>query len=152
MCIRNIVVVIVLSLFHWMGWLAPQPIAAQTPYPRAGFITKLSTLAHGVSGYAQIVDARTIRLTQFNYDGGGPQVYAYLGTSNTNAAFENGSIIGEQLNGKGPYANATLTLTLPITAPNLDGFTAISIWCADFRVNFGSGAFVGQLFLPVLTK
>ena len=110
-------------------------------YARAGWVANLSTLQHGVSGKVTIVDARTVRLTEFNYDGGGPQVYAYLGADNSDAAFQAGRVIGPQLNRAGPaYVNATLELQLP-PGQTLDEFAAVSIWCAEFRVNFGSGGF-----------
>jgi hypothetical protein len=131
---------------------APSPSHAQTKYPRAGWVAKLSTNAHGVRGFAEIVDAHTVRLTHFYYDGGGPSVYAYLAPSNTNVAFETGLVMEQRLNGNGAYADAVITLTLPITGPNLDTMTAISIWCADFKVNFGSGSFMGQTFLPVVLQ
>jgi hypothetical protein len=123
-----------------------------TAYPRAGWKAKLSTLQHGVSGTAEILDERTIVLRNFNYDGGGPSVYAYLAPVNTNAAFETGVATVQRLNRAGvPYVNETITVTLPATA-TLDSYTAISIWCADFRVNFGSGIFRGSTFVPLLSR
>ena len=116
------------------------PGECPSAYARAGWTTPLSTLQHGVSGTATIVDARTVRLSGFNYDGGGPQVYAYLGTSDAQAAFTVGKIIGPRLNRPAAYVNATLDLQLP-EGQTLDGFAAVSIWCADFKVNFGSGSF-----------
>ena len=41
--------------------MAPAPTRAQTTYPRAGWVAKLSTNQHGVRGFAEIVDARTVR-------------------------------------------------------------------------------------------
>lgn len=107
---------------------------------RVGWKTTLSTLGHGVSGTATIIDARTVRLSGFNYDGGGPRVYAYLGTSNTQAAFISGRIIGSRLNSPFAYSNATIDLQLP-EGQTLDGFSALSIWCDEFNINFGSGTF-----------
>ena len=130
--------------------MAPTPAHAQTTYPRTGWVAKLSTNQHGVRGFAEIVDARTVRLTHFYYDGEGPRVYAYVGISNTNSALGSGLVMEQQLNGKGAYADATITLTLPITGPTLDNHAAISIWCADFKVNFGSGSFLQNTYLPVL--
>ena len=43
-------------------------------YPRAGYTARLSSLAHGVAGNVAIIDARTIRITGFRYDGTGPLV------------------------------------------------------------------------------
>lgn len=143
---------LVLQLALLFVLMAPAPTHAQVTYPRAGWAARLSTHAHGVRGFAEIVDAHTVRLTHFYYDGGGPQVYAYLAGSNTNTAFETGLVMEQKLNGRGAYTDATITLTLPITGPNLDSVTAISIWCADFKVNFGSGSFMGSTFLPMLMR
>lgn len=110
-----------------------------TDYARAGWTAKLSTLQHGVSGTVTIVDERTLRITGFNYDGGGPRVLVYLGATNSNQGFTSGPAIGAQLQRR-PYVNETLEVQLP-EGQTLDGFTAVSIWCVEFRVNFGSGVF-----------
>ena len=121
-------------------------------YSRTGWQANLSTLAHGVSGVAEIVDERTIVLRNFNYDGGGPAVYAYLGTENSNPAFETGLSMMPLLTRIGqPYVNETITVTLPISGANLDGFLAISIWCEDFKINFGSGVFQEPAATPTPT-
>lgn len=110
-------------------------------YARAGWVATLSKLAHGVSGTVTIVDSRTLRLSNFQYDGGGPQVYAYLGREDSSAAYQAGLPIGPRLNRGGvPYLNATLDLQLP-EGQTLDSYVALSIWCSDFRANFGSGVF-----------
>jgi hypothetical protein len=97
-------------------------------------------LQHGVRGTVTIVDDRTIRLSNFYYDGGGPRVYVYLGAENSNAAFTSGRVIGPLLQRR-LYVNETLELQLP-EGQTLDGFKAVSIWCDEFRVNFGSGSFI----------
>jgi hypothetical protein len=109
------------------------------PSARAGWVANLSTLAHGVSGRATIVDSRTIRITGFRYDGTAPLVYAYLGRDNSFGAFAAGRAIGAVLQSR-PYVNETLELQLP-EGQTLDDFNALSIWCVQFRVNFGSGMF-----------
>lgn len=114
------------------------PASAQT-YPRTGFVGNLSTLAHNVSGQVHIVDADTIRVEHFNYDGGGISVYFYLGATNTNAAFASGLRIGPQLFGT-PRVDATLVIDLPV-GNTLTGFNAVSVWCVAAGQNFGSGAF-----------
>lgn len=143
---------VMLTLLHM------QPARAQTgDYIRAGWTATLSTNAHGVSGKAEIIDAHTVRLTNFNYDGGGPQVYAYLGTADDNDAFADGIAIGGLLTRPDtPYVNETVDLVLP-SELTLDGYDAISIWCVDFRVNFGSGTFAPadssdgpRVYLPLL--
>ncbi|MDZ4772115.1 MAG: DM13 domain-containing protein [Planctomycetota bacterium] len=112
--------------------------SAQT-YPRTGFVANLSTLGHNVSGQVHIVDANTIRVEHFFYDGGGISVYFYLGATNTNAAFASGMRIGPQLFGT-PRVDATLVIDLP-AGNTLNGFNAISVWCDAAGANFGSGSF-----------
>lgn len=117
--------------------VTPSDCPAPT-YARAGWVARLSSLQHGVSGTVTIVDERTLRLSGFHYDGGGPLVFAYLGANDSSAAYAAGRAIGPQL--ATAYANATVEMQLP-EGQTLDGFTALSIWCAAFRVNFGSGEF-----------
>ena len=115
------------------------------PYPRAGWTAQLSTLQHGVSGTVTIVDERTLRLDAFNYDGGGPAVYVYLAGQDSNAAYTAGKAVGNRLDRRGvPYVNSSVVIQLP-EGQTLDTFNAVSIWCADFRANFGSGAFAKPL-------
>jgi hypothetical protein len=109
-------------------------------YPRAGYEAELSTLFHSVSGTATIVDANTILIEQFNYDGGGPVVYFYLGTEETQAAFINGIPIGPLLSGT---ARNNDEMVIHLTgSTTLDGYNAISVWCVDVSANFGSGTFI----------
>ena len=110
-----------------------------TPQDRAGWTATLRTLAHGVSGRATIVDEDTIRLDDFFYDGGGIGVYAYLGTSDSNAAFVSGLRTGTDLFGT-VFAGESLEIDLP-PGETFDNYAAISIWCVDARVNFVSGTF-----------
>ena len=117
-----------------------QPSLCNVAYARAGWQARLSTLQHGVSGTVTIIDERTVRLSGFNYDGGGPQVYAYLGRDDTAASFASGKRLGGRLNSPFAYANATLDLQLP-EGQTLDGFSALSIWCEAIGSSFGSGLF-----------
>ncbi|MCO6435539.1 MAG: DM13 domain-containing protein [Phycisphaerae bacterium] len=110
-----------------------------TPYARAGWFADLSTLAHGVSGRVTIVDADTFRIDDFFYDGGGISVYAYLGASDSNAAFASGLQTGPQLLGM-PFSGGSLVIDLP-AGQTLDGYNAVSIWCVTAGANFGSGTF-----------
>lgn len=128
-------------------WNLTVPVVAET-YARAGWVAKLSMLQHGVSGSVTIVDERTLRLDAFHYDGGGPAVYVYLAGQDVNAAFASGKAVGNRLNRNGvPYVNSSVVVQLP-EGQTLDGLNAVSIWCADFRANFGSGTFAK----PVLTE
>ena len=107
-------------------------------HTKVGWVANLSTIAHGVSGHATIVDDCTIRIDDFNYDGGGlPRVFVYAGL---NGNYAGGFAISRNLFGTS-YINETLTLTIgkARTMDNLDG---ISVWCADARADFGSGMFM----------
>lgn len=102
-----------------------------------GWVASLATIAHNVSGQATIVDDCTIRIDNFNYDGGGlPDVFAYAGLDGDYAG---GFSIGENLHGT-PHTDETLTLTLP-RSRTLDELNGISVWCVQAQVDFGSGMF-----------
>lgn len=123
----------------WLALLTVAPLSFAT-YPRAGYEAQLNTFFHNVSGTVSIVDADTLIVENFNYDGGGPAVYFYLGTEDSQAAFIAGLSIGPLLTGT-VYTNDELILHL--TPPDtLDGYNAISVWCEDFNANFGSASFV----------
>ncbi len=109
-------------------------------YPRAGWTADLSTLAHGVDGIVTIVDADTVQVDHFFYDGRGVSVYFYLATANNTNAFKVGQRIGPQLLGTA-YSDGSLTIDLP-AGLTLDGQNAISVWCEVADANFGSGSFV----------
>jgi len=110
-----------------------------TPQDRTGWRATLSTLAHRVSGTVTIVDEDTLRIDDFHYDGGGIGVYVYLGTSDSNAAFTAGLPVGPDLFGTA-YDGEMLELDLP-PGESFENYAAVSIWCVDARVNFGSGTF-----------
>jgi hypothetical protein len=114
------------------------------PYSRTGWTAELETYYHGVSGLATIVDADTFRVDDFTYDGGGPAVYFYLGTEQSDQAFYEGL-------GVGPLLTATIydhdSLVIDLDGTTLDGYNALSVWCEDFNVDFGSGTFVPSLLL-----
>jgi hypothetical protein len=115
-------------------------VSLYATYPRAGYEAELSTLAHNVSGTATIVDANTILIEHFNYDGDGPAVYFYLGTEDAQAAFESGIPIGPLLTGT-VYNDDEVVVHLT-GSTTLDGYNGISVWCVDFVANFGSGTFI----------
>jgi hypothetical protein len=114
---------------------------AQLTSPQVGWQAELSRLAHNVSGRVTILDANTLQVDGFTYDGGGIDVFFYLGHENTRTSFQSGLRIGPQLlgtayNGTGP----PLVLDLP-TGQTLEGWNAISVWCVTAAANFGSGTF-----------
>ncbi len=129
------------------------PATVQTPAyggsfaPGIGWQAELTTIAHDVSGTVTIVDATSVRVDDFTYDGGGPAVYFYLGSDDTRLAFEAGLSIGGQLTGTS-FDGSQEPLLIEVPAgETLEGYHAISVWCADFNANFGSGT-----FLPVIPE
>jgi hypothetical protein len=108
-------------------------------YDRAGWEAQLSTFSHDVAGTVRIVDEDTLEIEGFTYDGDGPGVYFYLGEDNSAASFGAGLGVGPLLTGT-VYNDDMLTVDLP-EGVTLDGYNAVSVWCVDFSVNFGSGEF-----------
>ena len=119
-------------------------IYAQDSYPRAGWFAELSNLFHDVSGTVVIIDEDSLRVEDFTYDGGGLPggAYFYLGESDTQSAFDSGLLVGENLFGTSfDGTGDPLFFDLP-GGTTLDPYDAISVWCVDARVSFGSGTFV----------
>ena len=123
--------------------LFPGVIPAQTSYPRAGWETHLIPAGHNVKGTATILDARTIRLTHFSYDGTAPDMYVYVGTNRTSEAMLNGLTVSPRL--ARAYNNETYTVQLP-PGQTWDGWNAISIWCRAVQRNFGWGTFAPPVY------
>ncbi|OXU29814.1 hypothetical protein TSAR_013407 [Trichomalopsis sarcophagae] len=100
-------------------------------------IGKLSQLHHGVSGEVYAVDARTLFIKDFTYDGEGPAAYFYAG--HTKIVGNNGFKVRDErgtTNVLKRYRKKDITLTLPEgkTLANIKWF---SVWCDEFAVNFG---------------
>ncbi len=109
-------------------------------YERAAWTADLPfDPGHDVQGSVTIIDAQTLQVEGFSYDGTAPAVYFYLGAENSNDAFANGLELQPQLDRA--YDNERLTLLLPPGA-SLDDYSAISVWCEQFSVNFTSASFV----------
>ena len=109
----------------------------QAQDPRIGTVAVFPVnRTYGVSGRAVIVDERTVRLENFNYNGRGPDVRVYLGKGGN---YVNGIIISDSINDT-VYTDATLTYTLPDNV-TLDDFDGISIWCTLFSIDFSSAFF-----------
>jgi hypothetical protein len=117
------------------------PTAAQLNSPQVGWQAELSKKFHHVSGTVTVLDQNTIQVDDFTFDGGGIDVYFYLGRENTKSAFQSGLPIGDQLlsrvfDGSGP----PLVIDLP-PHQTLEGWNAISVWCVTAAVSFGDGTF-----------
>ena len=117
------------------------PTLAQLTSPQIGWKTELSNLFHNVSGTVSVLDPNTLLIEDFTYDGGGPAVYFYLGTEESQSAFEAGLSIGTLLTGT-VYDGTQLPFEVDLPAGDtVEGWNAISVWCRDFNANFGSGTF-----------
>lgn len=112
---------------------APESRTCGSSHPLVGSTGNLSQLQHGVSGLVTIVSDCEIRIDNFNYDGGGPNVRIY---GAFNARFSSGFNLSEQINGR-RYTNESLSVFLPIDQ-TLDDINSFSVWCFEFRENFGS--------------
>ncbi|XP_074095643.1 DM13 and DOMON_DOH domain-containing protein skeletor isoform X1 [Cotesia typhae] len=100
-------------------------------------IGKLSELNHGLSGEVYAVDARTLFIKDFNYDGEGPAAYFYAG--NSRAPIINGFRIRDEKGNTGPlkqYRKKKITLTLP-EGKTLKDIKWFSVYCDAYSVNFG---------------
>jgi len=128
----------------------PQAPVAETPVteppagnssvnPLVGTSAEFSNFAHDVSGTLTIIDDRTLQVTNFSYDGGGPSVFFYTGVDGDYRTQSGGQIIGEMLNGR-VFDNETITLTIPDNL-TLDDFNGVSVWCDIFSANFGDAQF-----------
>jgi hypothetical protein len=109
-----------------------------TTHEKVGHSGFFNTFAHNVSGKATIIDDCTIEITQFSYDGGGPDVYFY-GAENHEYASSEAFPIGPQINGSA-FNNAKLLIKLPQNK-SLDDLSGLSVWCVDFAANFGQMEF-----------
>jgi len=112
--------------------------SCSTEHAKVGYSGYFNTFAHNVSGKATIVDDCTIEISEFSYDGGGPDVFFYAAKDHAYAN-ENAFPLGQRLNGQ-TYDNASITIKLPINK-TMDDLTGLSVWCIDFAANFGQMEF-----------
>ena len=114
------------------------PSSCESTHAMVGYSGFFETFHHNVAGKATIIDDCTIEVTQFDYDGGGPDVYFY-GAINHKYNSTDAFPIGNKLNGQ-VYNNATITIKLPQNK-TLDDLTGLSVWCVDFSADFGHMTF-----------
>lgn len=98
-----------------------------------GYSGFFETFHHNVAGKATIIDDCTIEIIQFDYDGGGPDVYFYGAIDHQYD--KEGFPIGKKLNGK-VYENSAITIKLPQNK-TLNDLNGLSIWCIEFKADFG---------------
>jgi len=109
-------------------------VQCSSTHEKVGTSADFTTFAHGVRVTLTVVDDCTLELTSFDYDGGGPEVYFYGGLNGVYSG-ANSFALSLRLNGN-TFTDNTLTLVLPADK-TLDVFDSISVWCVDFRANFG---------------
>jgi hypothetical protein len=91
---------------------------------------------YGVSGRATIVDARTIRLSEFRANGTAPGIDIRVGLSTTQR--RNFAIL--RVTGRQTFQNATLDLTLPDSI-DLNAFDTFTVYCFEFSTVIAEGKF-----------
>ena len=110
-----------------------------------------------VAGHVFAEDQDTILIKNFNYSGGGPDAYFWVGTQGTPADTDESStaILAHPFEGKhfgyrdlgaqhlGEIVNQEIRLSLP---PHLKvkDLHWLSVWCRDFSANFGESFFHHQ--------
>jgi hypothetical protein len=107
-------------------------------YARAGWVADVPLGQHSVQAQVTIVNDTALQVEHFTYDGTAPAVYFYLGASDNDGDFASGLQLDPLLDRA--YNDEALTLTLP-PGETLDGYSAVSVWCAAFDINFSSATF-----------
>lgn len=106
---------------------------------RVGWFADLTTRFHGVRGRVTLTTDCTVRVTGFSYDGQGIDVRFY--GARAGQPFADGAAMGPQLfRPQRPWVDDALEFSLP-TGLAASELNAISVWCVDARVDFGSGTF-----------
>jgi hypothetical protein len=112
---------------------------------------RLSENAHGVEGQVIATGPSTLLLSDFSYDGLGPAAFFLVGTSGTpEEDAESGTIISFPYDGQAynyfdedapilrqSFNNEEVELTLPASI-TVDQVVWVSVWCRQFKVDFGS--------------
>ena len=121
--------------------------------PEPVLLGELVSRHHDVSGRVHALGRRRLRVTDFTYDGSGPDAFFWVGTVG-DVPGDNGTILPVPFDGtffdaddlaapvlERRYDTETVELSLP---PHLevDDLRWISVWCRKFSVSFGDLAFV----------
>lgn len=131
-----------MAVYHFEQTLAElnnqEIVNCDSTHSTVGNYGYFDTIAHGVSGRAEIIDNCTIKVTEFYYDGRGPQVNFYVAQDHDYVS-EDAFAISREINGPS-YENAEFTLRLP-NGKTLDDFNTLSVWCVEFSASFGELVF-----------
>jgi hypothetical protein len=103
---------------------------------KIGQVANLIKRQHNVSGTAKVINDCSIKVSNFNFDGGGVDVVFY---GAQNGDYKKGFSISDNIFGKS-FNNATYLISLKVG--DLDKLNSLSLWCVDFNVSFGDGLFV----------
>ncbi|XP_061723466.1 protein Skeletor, isoforms D/E isoform X1 [Cydia pomonella] len=113
----------------------------------------LTQLEHGVRGHVYAVDARTLYIQGFYYDGAGPAAYFYVGTSGAPSATGATRLRDERgsTNPLRKYRGEGVALALPdnLTLKDIRWF---AVWCDEYAVNFGDVRIPRDLEYPKPAK
>lgn len=141
------VLALVTSVVAILPVIAPRDALAQST-PGVGWQATLSRDYHNVSGTVTVLDADTLQVDDFTFDGGGIVVKFYLGASDSSTDFYNGLGLGDDLRGMAfDGTQGSFTVDLPAGA-TIDGYNAVSVWCEVAGVSFGSGTFQPTTTIP----
>ncbi|MCB9673621.1 MAG: DM13 domain-containing protein [Alphaproteobacteria bacterium] len=105
--------------------------------PDIGWEAEIDGSFHDVGGTAVIVDAETIELRDFTYDGGGinARVFLLVDGEDFNRDLElTDNLVGTAIDGE------TLSLDLP-EGTTFEDFNLLTLWCIPAGVSFGEGIF-----------
>ena len=142
---KNIIVSFTfLSLVLLMGCAGPVSFANPVPEERSCSSTnslvgqtralRVSSL-YGISGDVTIVSDCEIQISNFFYNGAGPNVSFY---GAVDGDFRSGFNMSEILNGR-VWQGETLNLFLPEDEDrSFDEINSFSVWCFEFDVDFSS--------------
>lgn len=110
------------------------------------YIGKFVEQHHGVEGALYAFNASTLVVKDFSYDGEGPDVFFWAGT--TELPGKEGKILPYPFNGKfydyedsfapvlGKFEKETIVLNMPPEL-KLAKIRWLSVWCREFGINFG---------------
>ena len=127
------------AVYHFQQTLSSQNISScEKTHSKVGYNGFFTTFFHNVAGKATIIDDCTIKITQFSYDGQGPEVYFYAAINHDYAGVD-AFPVSQKINGQ-PYSSAEFLLKLP-SNKSLDDLTGLSVWCVDFNADFGNVEF-----------
>ncbi len=105
--------------------------------PQPGWVAEFTTHQHDVAGRAEILDASTIELQDFTFDGQGINARLFLavdGATFTEDYELSDNLVGEAIDSE------TFEVQIPDQA-ELETWNLITLWCVPAAVSFGDGVF-----------